>query len=394
MQLTEARGEPDLGATAETRTATSEEVRLRDSEWNDGGPESVRYHSLQLDGLTSGTPYAYRVGSDGGWSEWHHFRTADDDPEASFRFLYFGDVQNGILSHWARVLRTAYRAAPDAAFALYAGDLVNDGHADTQWSEWYRAGAWLHATLPAIPVTGNHEYRSLDRAREGDKLLAMLWRPQFGLPVDGGVPEGLAETVYTLDYQTARLFVLNSNRDVESQALWLEEALAAPTERWKIVTFHHPLFSNAGDRDNPGLRDLWLPILERHGVDLVLQGHDHTYSRGSLAPERRTGDGTGPVFVVSVAGAKQYELADEPWSNYAGDAELARAAENTQLYQVITVEPSRLGFRSYTAIGELYDGFELLREDGGKRLVELPPAVGARRFDNTGPYTSGHWTDD
>ena len=402
-QIAEATGAPDLGARATEIQAATEILRLRDSDWNSGLPASVHYHSARFTGLRPSTLYAYRVGSDDGWSEWHHFRTASDEPGAPFRFLYFGDAQNGVLSHWARVLRTAYRFAPDAAFAVHAGDLVNDGHADRQWSEWHRAGAWLHATLPTIPVTGNHEYRALDRARRGDQQLAMHWRPQFALPTPPGLPDGLAETVYWLDYQGARLFVLDSNRSREDQALWLDEALAATTARWKIVTFHHPLFSNAGSRDNPELRALWLPVLERHGVDLVLQGHDHTYSRGG-APARgmpadagtetdeRAAARVGTMFVVSVSGAKQYELADDLWSTYAGQARLGRAAENTQFFQIIEVAPERLGYRAFTAAGELYDAFELRKDErGDKALIDLAPDLPERRFENTEPYGSGHW---
>lgn len=395
VQYTIASGAPDLASLATTQAATQQSLRLRDSEWNEEGPEVVRYHSTTLEGLDPATTYAYRVGAPDAWSEWHHFTTPD--PEQPLRFLYFGDAQNGVLSHFSRVLRTAFATAPHADFALYAGDLVNDGHYDLQWQEWFDAGGWLHATLPAVPATGNHEYRSFDRGRQGDKFLSMLWRPQFELPVESALPEELAETAYALPFDQALVVVLDSNRLQREQAVWLDERLAEPA-RWKIVAFHHPIYSNAGDRDNAALRDLWLPILQRHGVDLVLQGHDHTYSRG-LGSAVPTDPGTteepgdfGPVFAVSVSGAKQYELAEEPWGNYPG-TKLARAAENSQLFQVITVEDDRLSYRAYLAHGELYDGFELLREESDeKRLVEITATPTSRRFDNTGSYTSGHWT--
>ncbi len=410
-QIAKSLASPDLGSAATLVSATTETLRLRDSNWNDALPESVSYHSATFGDLEPSTLYAYRVGQGDAWSEWHHFRTASDDPEEPFRFLYFGDAQNGVLTHWSRVLRTAYRFAPDAAFAIHAGDLVNEGHADAEWSEWYTAGAWLHATLPAIPVTGNHEYRSMERGSRENRRLSMLWRPQFALPRGEGVPTELAETVYWLDYQGARVFVLNSNRSPEQQVLWLEEALAATEARWKIVTFHHPLFSNAGSRDNPELRELWLPVLERWNVDLVLQGHDHTYSRGQTAggqdgveqgepapggaPSQTPVDGAevGTVIVVSVSGAKQYELADDLWSGYDGQATLARAAENTQLFHVIEVGPARIDYRAYGADGQLYDAFELRKDEAGtKRLLDLSPDLEERRFESTAPYTSGHWT--
>ena len=58
--------------------------------------------------------------------------------------------------------------------------------------------------------------------------------------------------------------------------------LADNDQRWTVVTFHHPVWSGAEGRNNPALREIWGPILEEHGVDLVLQGHDHTYGRGNV----------------------------------------------------------------------------------------------------------------
>lgn len=50
-----------------------------------------------------------------------------------------------------------------------------------------------------------------------------------------------------------------------------------------------------------------------------------------------------------------------------------RVAEDTQLYQQVHVAENRLSFRTYTATGRLYDGFDLERAaDGRKHLTELP----------------------
>lgn len=63
---------------------------------------------------------------------------------------------------------------------------------------------------------------------------------------------------------------------------------------------HHPVYSTAKNRDNTILRERFKPIFEKYGVDLVLQGHDHTYARGGLGKKR-------PVYLLSVAGPKMYE---------------------------------------------------------------------------------------
>ena len=77
----------------------------------------------------------YRVG-DGAkhWSEWIQFRTAKST-YAPIQFVYFGDAQNDILDHWSRVIRMAYQRAPNASFAIHAGDLVNTAHRDHEWAQ-------------------------------------------------------------------------------------------------------------------------------------------------------------------------------------------------------------------------------------------------------------------
>jgi hypothetical protein len=66
-----------------------------------------------MTGLEPDTLYAYRVGDGVRWSEWNQFRTASAKP-APFSFIYLGDEQNNLLSSCARVLRQAFRQAPDA----------------------------------------------------------------------------------------------------------------------------------------------------------------------------------------------------------------------------------------------------------------------------------------
>ena len=74
--------------------------------------------------LKSDTLYAYRVGDGANWTEYYHFKTASSK-EKPFSFIYFGDAQNEVKTHWSRVFREAFRDAPRAAFTLHAGDLVD-----------------------------------------------------------------------------------------------------------------------------------------------------------------------------------------------------------------------------------------------------------------------------
>jgi 3',5'-cyclic AMP phosphodiesterase CpdA len=271
---------------------------------------------------------------------------------------------------WSRTIRAALLDEPDARFIVHAGDLVNHGNYDPEWGEWFKAAGWMYGMIPSMPAIGNHEYY---RFKERGNELSPLWRPQFTLP-EGGI-DGIEETVYSIDYQNCRFVVLNSFEKLDVQAEWLEGVLKDNPCRWTFVTFHHPVYSSAKGRDNKELRSLWKPLFDRYRVDLVLQGHDHTYARGRNLPAgaNERDEQSGTVYVVSVSGPKMYELTDDRWMDVA--------AENTQLYQIISVSADTLHYRSMTAGGELYDAFDLIKNGKEPNLLEdqLPAGMTERR---------------
>jgi hypothetical protein len=341
---------------------------------------TAHYHTVEFQGLTPSTKYAYRVGDGVNFSEWFHFNTASDRPEP-FSFIYFGDTQNNVRSMWSRVLREAYGDAPDAAFLLHAGDLVNVAESDAEWGEWFGAGQWINAMVPSVPVPGNHELAKLP---DGTFCVSHHWRLMFALPENG--PRGLEESCYTLVYQGVRIIAMNSNRQLEEQATWLDRVLAENDCEWVVCTFHHPMHSTGKDRDNSRLRSHWKPILNKHRVDLVLQGHDHTYGRTGLQTpgtgppavanvptgKAHADEHTGTIYVVSVSGPKMYDLQPHPF--------MRRVAEGTQLYQIITIDGRELRYEARTARGELYDAFTLRKREGKpNELIEQIPDTPERR---------------
>jgi 3',5'-cyclic AMP phosphodiesterase CpdA len=335
------------------------------------------FHSVKFESLKPGTRYLYRVGDGAHWSEWSGFQTASTSPEP-FQFLYLGDAQNSIKSHWSRVIRAAFAAAPGARFIIHAGDLVDKGTNDAYWGEWFQAAGWINQVVPSVPSPGNHEYEKgkADQTQDPTPRITAHWRAQFALPENG--PEGLEETAYFVDYQGVRFISLNSNEGQGAQSKWLHQVLGQNTNRWIVIAFHHPIYSSAKSRDNATIRKLWQPIFDRYHVDLVLQGHDHTYARTGLqtASAEDSGGSTpdgqgGTVYVNSVAGPKQYQLDQKP--------EQKRTAEGTQLFQVISIDGDRLHFEARTALGELYDAFELKKHAGQPNgLIELGPGTPER----------------
>jgi hypothetical protein len=355
LQIGVAGDSPDMGIPREI-ASSSRELRTQNG--------LARHHRADIDGLQPDTLYAWRVQGGGTWSPWHHTRTAAS-ANAPLTLLYFGDTQNKNTSLTTRVVREAMRHAPDARLALFAGDLVSggDGEDDNEWGEWFEANESLPTSMVVAPAIGNHEYfeEFEDTPRER-RVLGAHWPLAFALPGNGAAEA--ASTTYWFDYQGVRVAVIDGTSVLDlgtasAQARWLDGVLASNPHRWSIVVTHQPFFSPRDGRDNALLRRHFLPVLRKHRVDLVLQGHDHVYGR------RLAGEAPTPVFVVSVAGAKQYRLSGEARET------MRPVAEDTQLFQVVRIDGMRLRYEARTATGRLYDAFELLDDAAGKRLLEV-----------------------
>jgi len=70
-----------------------------------------------------------------------------------------------------------------------------------------------------------------------------------------------------------------------------------------------------------------------------------------------------PLYVVTVAGPKMYDLKSDTWGDVTG--------KDIQLYQHITVDNDTIIYDSYDVTGQLFDSFRLEKnENGVNRLVE------------------------
>lgn len=337
--------DPDLAKIA---LATSVPLTLDEG-------KTVFHFNAVITGLKPDTLYAYRVGNGDTFSEWNHFHTAGNGFDR-YSFVYLGDPQNAILEHCSRVFRTAFQHAPNARFWLIAGDLVNKGDTDSLWGELFDALGWIPRVTPLVAVAGNHDYYTGSGENRRDDVLTPLWRPHLTQPENG--PEGLEETCFTLVYQNVRFIVLNGNEQLADQARWIEEILRKNTCRWTIVSMHQPCYPGISGRDIPELRKVLVPLYDRYGVDLVLQGHDHTYARTHVLkagkPVQKNQQGT--VYVISVTGPKMYDPSSED------EPIMAKRGHNVQLFQVIDVEADRLTYSAYTVTGELFDRFVLKKK--------------------------------
>ncbi|MEO0338643.1 MAG: metallophosphoesterase, partial [Bacteroidota bacterium] len=150
------------------------------------------------------------------------------------------------------------------------------------------------------------------------------------------------------------------------QTEWLKEVLMMNPQKWTIVMMHHPVYSSTTGRKNEDFSHTLVPLFEKYHVDLVLQGHDHSYGRGSMEiVASNSNQIKGPIYVVSVSGPKMYRSGLGDW--------MQRGAANIQLYQLITVKEDLLHFEAYTVTGTIYDAFELQKGRKANTFIDLAP---------------------
>ena len=283
-------------------------------------------HEATMTGLEPDTEYAYRVGSDRrGYSEQRTFTTGTDGD--SWSFLAMADAQIGVdtkiaeqSAAWNKAVNTATGEHPDSAFIMHLGDQVEGWGAPVKQLEEFTAPEKLQEYRLAV-LKGNHETYTLDRHFQDTYFL----------------PNEVDDTAnYFFNYNNVLFIGLDGNRaskaDIDVHAKFVNETIAAHggDADWVIVGIHHAPFSQGThytDKDVVELRNSLTPKLSEAGVDLVLSGHDHIYTRTHLmngvdpvipAGASKSGDILIPednevLYVTSTTatGGKYYDFQDE-----------------------------------------------------------------------------------
>jgi 3',5'-cyclic AMP phosphodiesterase CpdA len=154
---------------------------------------------------------------------------------------------------------------------------------------------------------------------------------------------------YSFARDNVRFIGLDTNVLDAKQLDWFEDALKGSLERWKIVYFHHPLYSNGSRHgSNVELRVKLEPLLVRHGVNVVFSGHDHHYER--FKPQK------GITYFVAGSSGKLRAGGVDPSEQTA----LAFAREQT--FMLIEVAGDELLFRTISRTGKVVDSGVILRQ--------------------------------
>jgi tartrate-resistant acid phosphatase type 5 len=247
---------------------------------------------------------------------------------AEERIIVIGDF--GVGGEPQRVLGLAARDWADANGAdllLTVGDNNYLSRAAFA-AQWRASFGWTKARGIRVAGTlGNHDVRESGGTYER-AALAMPGR------------------YYRLRRGPADIFVVDSNRFDPKQRAWLDRALAGSTAPWQIVSFHHPVHSCGVYRGDPRMRSV-VPLLVRHGVDLVVSGHDHNYQRFRAGGITYVVDGFG--------GARSYPLG----RCAAGTPKPVVARDDVHGFVSLRITADALEGAAVTTAGATIDGFTL-----------------------------------
>ena len=314
-------------------TGTSGNV---DGKYTDNVAYSFNY--VTVPGLKENTTYYYTVEKGGSQSEVKTYKTGSF---SSVKILYVGDPQIGASKgqtqsgeklvntsgvantaarndgySWNRTLEAAVKNNSNINFMISAGDQVNKtGKAKEEEYASYLSPEALTG-LPVATTIGNHDSLNTD------------YKFHFNNPnpTENGKTQAGGDYYYT--YGSGLFIVLNTNNyNVAEHEATVKQAVASnPNAKWKVVTIHQDIYGSGldhSDTDGMILRTQLTPVFDKYDIDVVLQGHDHTYSRTKILKGDGQAHGTYE-FRLNETGS------DYDWAH----------AYNTQNSQSITLEPA------------------------------------------------------
>jgi hypothetical protein len=170
------------------------------------------------------------------------------------------------------------------------------------------------------------------------------------------------EYYYQFTYGNADFFILDSNKECgpdSEQWKWLDAALKASDAVWKFVSYHHPSYSS--DEDDYG--NMWRgrsvygdqrlrplsQLYDKYGVDIVWNGHIHSYERTWPLKDDKVVEQDGTIFMVTGGGGGGLEVAG-PIKPY-----FQNNVKHGHHYCLVAVNGRTLEFKAFDQEGRLFD---------------------------------------
>tara|TARA_R110002096_G_scaffold400804_2_gene597512 strand:- start:1728 stop:2996 length:1269 start_codon:yes stop_codon:yes gene_type:complete len=329
--------------------------------------EGFMFNEVSISGLNPETTYNYSIYSNGhllATGEDYHFTTASDDKNTAFTFYALGDI--GAPNNWGFAKEPAARISelknkPD--FGLGLGDIVYPkGESKNYDNHLFKPFQQVFKNIPFYPVPGNHDWLS---------------DPENNFVKEWALPNN--EHYYSFTYSNTLFIGLDSSDggffNKEEQILWLENTLKDNEGEydWTIVFLHHNGKTCSYKPNYKYIIDFY-KIFAENKVDLVLNGHAHTYERlkpydenGNVDVSRKNETSYKDLknrFVSITIGAggklnKKWN-ADPNNPKNCDDGSIVAHFEHVPSFGLVSIDGSTLslkGINSYT--GQTFDTFEI-----------------------------------
>lgn len=293
-----ARSRVRYGNTPQNLTMTADDSTL------------ATEHIVKLRALTPYTKYYYSIGGIADTlqgDENNYFYTLPISGEENlYRIGVFGDCgnnsinQRNVRNEFEKYLGSNYMNA----WILLGDNTYPDGEdAEYQVKFFNVYKDNLLKKYPLFPSPGNHDYHDIEfSANYAQQSHEVAYYHNFSMPVNGeagGVPSN-TKAFYSYNIGNVHFLSLDSygkennyrmSDTMGPQVQWIKKDLEANKNKtWVVAYWHHPPYTmGSHNSDNTGelsrIRENFIPILERYGVDLVLCGHSHDYERSKLMVE-------------------------------------------------------------------------------------------------------------
>lgn len=383
-------------------------------------------HKVRLAGLTPGTKYYYSIGGGSGdtlqmGSDNHFVTLPVAGTEGSYRIGVFGDCGNNSINQ--RNVRDQFIKylgnKPMDAWILLGDNAYSSGTDPEYQQKFFNIYKDNFLKKYAVfPSPGNHDYSDLYRFRASAQASHdIAYYQNFSMPTKGeagGVPSN-SQAFYSFDIGNIHFLSLDSYGKEDNvtrlydtlgaQVQWIKkdlEAIKNQKKGWVVAYWHHPPYTmGSHNSDKEGelikIRENFIQILERYGVDLVLCGHSHVYERSklinghfglestfseaqhNLSTSSGLYDGSknscpyikdpvtnrGTVYVVTgSAGALGGQQPNYPHdAMYYSHNKLGGAS-------ILEVEGNRLELKFIAADGELKDHFVMMKDVNKKSVIK------------------------
>ncbi|MDQ3037709.1 MAG: metallophosphoesterase family protein, partial [Myxococcota bacterium] len=289
-----------------------------------------RQHHARLSGLQPGTLHCYEVRDSSGARLFGPagFRTAPaaDDTTARVSLIALGDSGGGGADQ--RAVAAQLETVPHELM-LHVGDVAyNDATLPELESNHFAIYRELASAIPLFAAIGDHD----DSTDHAGPFREVFGRPRY----------------YSFDWGPVHVLVLDAGGGGSAQREFAERDLASTDRRWKIVITHEPPYSSGFHGSSSSMRRDYVPLFERHGVQLVLSGDDHDYERSIPI--------AGVTYVVTGGGGRSVRPVDRSdWTAFSAMA---------FHFVHIDVDGDVMRVRAIDATGREFDGVEIPRERG------------------------------